>query len=152
MSSQDTALAGREVVAADLIAIGASVTGKSRGNRRWLVAGWPDGSFWQVTVSTRTGGTWQSNTHVADQEAVDDDTMLWAFADLSTSPPVVYVSTRAAVQRDIHRHHSDWLARHGYATREDRASTHHAISLSRVTAMHTGWPIDTGTPGERLDA
>ena len=148
MSGQDTAFAGREVVADQLIRLGALVTGESRGNRRWLKAAWPDGRRWEVTVSTRTSGTWQSNTTVADKEAVDDVTKLWAFADLSVSPPRVYVSTRAALQRDIHWHHSDWLTRHGYVRWEDRASTHHAISPARVAGLHTGWPTTAALPGD----
>lgn len=140
MSSQDTAQAGRDLVFEELVQLGASPAGDSERNHRWLCAQWPGLGAGTVRVSTRRSGTWQTSTKNADPDAPDDTKDLWAFADLSVSPPAVYVAFTGAVRRDIYRHHTAWLAENGYARWEDRKSTHHAIPLARAQALDVGWP------------
>jgi hypothetical protein len=104
------------------------------------VEGTPGVPRCRIRVKTRQSGAWQTST--ADGTATPPSPSIptfWAFADLSVTPPQVYVADDAAVRRDIKAAHDAYLERNnGHRVKSDE-SLHHSIDLTRVQRLSGGW-------------
>jgi hypothetical protein len=85
-----------------------------------------------LQIKTRTAGTWQGSTTVADVNPERSDNRFVLFVDLADDKPDYYVVPEWWFQLDVHRELIDYLARHPGL----RTSTHHAIPTSRIKQWH----------------
>lgn len=141
--NQGTAREGRSLVRAELERRRMSVREVREGHVILLEASGPgEGPIRHVRVKTRRSGTWQASTSDGDANAAPPTVpTVWAFVDLSVSPPRFHLAEDAAVRRDIAAAHGEYLVRNAGRRVRNAGSRHHAISLQRVERLSGGWEL-----------
>ncbi|MFS7306807.1 hypothetical protein [Rahnella inusitata] len=64
---------------------------------------------------------------------------LWVLIDLSREPNSFYITPLSWIRNDIYEAYMDYLQKHGGHRPQNDESTHHAISVKRITDWKDAW-------------
>lgn len=111
-----------------------------------VVEGAPGGRPALIKVKAKYGGaSWQASVKQGrprSEPAVAQD-RFWVLVDLRGSEPLHHVMPAWWFENDIHRAHTEYLARNGGQRKEGGDSDHHAIADRRVTQWLDKWSVLT---------
>lgn len=110
------------------------------GNKRTIIFTAKDGKEYHITTRTKTRGTWQTSIDygMACKEIMDEREY-WVFVDVLDGSLDFYIVPLWWIKNDIHRHHCEYLERHGGQRPISDKSKHHAISKRRVAQWRGKW-------------
>lgn len=98
-----------------------------------------------IQVKTMTARTWQTSITRGRrrEEPTEEETHFWVFVELKKPPasPEFYVVPESWIENDIHKVHTEYLARHGGKRAVSNESTHHAIKRSRIEQWRDRWDL-----------
>lgn len=146
-SPHQVALAGRHLVAAELLRRGAShvtldteVRGvdllASSRDRAWTVG---------IKVKTKRTGNWQATIgRWPSRQPGSPDAYFWVFVDLGEEPgmkPSFFIIPERWIQEDIDRAHREYLEAHGGSRPQSPSSKHHSIEPQRIERWRDRWDL-----------
>ncbi|QLK62016.1 hypothetical protein GE278_15055 [Enterobacteriaceae bacterium Kacie_13] len=113
---------------------------QKKGNRSFITFDAPSGKTYKVTTRAKTSGTWQTSTNYAAHCTLDkNDNEFWVFIDLGRKPNSFYITPLSWIRNDIYEAYRDYLEKHGGHRAQNDESTHHAISVKRITDWKDAW-------------
>ena len=103
----------------------------------------------RISIQVKTKGQnsrgWQTSTrHGLSSESANAASFagrFWVLVDLRPAYPRFYVMPELQIRNDIYDRHQEYLAAHGGHRRDNPASEHHLITVSRVAEWQDGWDV-----------
>ncbi len=136
-----TAESGQLKVLQKLMSLGAiNVSVCKEGRRTFIKFDSPTGKKYKVTTRAKMSGTWQTSINYANKCVPDkNDDEFWIFIDIRKEPGTFYITPLSWIQNDIYEAHSDYLDKHNGRRAINDNSTHHAISVKRISEWKDAW-------------
>lgn len=142
VDARGPAAQAREHVRERLRTLGWSVREVREGGVTYLDATQASGRHVRVRTKARTGGTWQATVTSGSPHPVRPTVpTFWAFVDLTALPVAFYLVEDGEMRRDIHRVHTEYLARNAGGRARNDESMHHAIGVERVAHGRDRWRL-----------
>ncbi|EDW2259383.1 hypothetical protein [Salmonella enterica] len=115
---------------------------KKEGKKEHITFLAPTGKRYKITTRAKKSGTWQTSINygvVCPDNPNESE--FWVFIDLSDETEVFYITPLSWIKNNIHKVHSEYLARNNGHRAINNNSPHHSISEERIERWKGEWSL-----------